>query len=321
MQFAFDGIHLMILGQEFTIYYYGIILMTGAMVGGWLTTREAARRGHNPDVVWDLLIWLIIGGIVGARLWHVFTPSPSLIAQGIDTQYYLTHPLDMLNVRRGGLGIPGAVIGGALALFFFARRNKMNFIEWTDIAAPSLALGQAIGRWGNFFNQELYGAPTNLPWKIYIDPAHRLAGFESVSYYHPLFAYESLLNLANMLLLLWVLRQYVGRLKRGDVFNVYLIMYPLIRFSLDFLRLDASRVMSININQTLMAVVGIAAILALVWRHRPGTSEPEQNEMMSAQASGEESDDEEAPAELAAEEEDVAVKAPAKRRAEPKKAG
>ena len=304
------------------IRFYGIILMLGAVAGGWLATIEVKRRGKDPEMVWDLLVYLIIGGVIGARLWHIFTPPPSSIEQGFTTAFYLTHPLDAIAIWKGGLGIPGTVLGGLVALYIYTRNNKgIGFLEWTDIAAPSLALGQAIGRWGNFFNQELYGAPTNLPWKIYIDPAHRLAGFESVSYYHPLFAYESLLNLANMLLLLWVLRQYVGRLKRGDVFNVYLIVYPLIRFSLDFLRLDASRVMSININQTLMAVVGIAAILALVRRHRPGTSEPEQNEMMSAQASGEESDDEEAPAELAAEEEDVAVKAPAKRRAEPKKAG
>jgi phosphatidylglycerol:prolipoprotein diacylglycerol transferase len=143
------------------------------------------------------------------------------------------------------------------------------FLEWIDIAAPSLALGQAIGRWGNFFNQEIYGAPTSLPWKISIDPAHRLAGFENQSYYHPLFAYESILNLANMLLLIWISRRYRGSLKRGDVFNVYLIFYPVVRFGLDFLRLDASQVLNLNINQMIMAVVGVSAIGVLIWRHRP----------------------------------------------------
>jgi phosphatidylglycerol:prolipoprotein diacylglycerol transferase len=209
-------------------------------------------------------------------LWHIFTPPPSSIAQGFTTQYYLTHPLDALAIWKGGLGIPGTIIGGLIALFIYVRNNKgITFIEWTDIAAPSLALGQAIGRWGNFFNQELYGAPTNLPWKIYIDPAHRLPGFENISYYHPLFAYESLLNLANMLFLLWVSRQYRDRLKKGDIFNLYLIIYPVIRFSLDFLRLDASKVFSININQTLMAVVAVCAVLVLIWRHRTGTTEGE----------------------------------------------
>jgi phosphatidylglycerol:prolipoprotein diacylglycerol transferase len=209
-----------------------------------------------------------VGGVIGARLWHIFTPSPSLIAQGIDTIYYLTHPLDLINLRRGGLGIPGAVIGGAVALFFFARKYKLNFVEWVDIAAPSLALGQAIGRWGNYFNQELYGAPTNLPWKIFIDPAHRLTGFVDKEYYHPLFLYESLWNLGNMALLIWLMRCFPEKLKTGDVFLVYLIVYPLGRFLLEFLRLDASQLGGLNANQTFMAVVGILAALALFWRHR-----------------------------------------------------
>jgi phosphatidylglycerol---prolipoprotein diacylglyceryl transferase len=253
------------------IRFYGIILMLGAVAGGWLASQELKRRGLDTEMVWDLLVYLIIGGVIGARLWHIFTPPPSSIAQGFTTAYYLTHPLDAIAIWKGGLGIPGTILGGLVALYVYTRNNKtLSFLGWADIAAPSLALGQAIGRWGNFFNQELYGAPTNLPWKIYIDPAHRLTGFENVSFYHPLFGYESLLNLANMLLLLWLLRNREGRLKVGDVFNVYLIAYPLIRFCLDFLRLDASQVASVNINQTIMAVVGTAAIVVLLWRHRPG---------------------------------------------------
>jgi phosphatidylglycerol:prolipoprotein diacylglycerol transferase len=254
------------------IRFYGIILMLGAVAGGFLAAAEVKRRGHDPEMVWDLLVYLIIGGVIGARLWHVLTPPPSSIAQGFTAQYYLTHPLDALSIWKGGLGIPGAILGGLVALYIYCRRNReISFLEWADIGAPSLALGQAIGRWGNFFNQELYGAPTDLPWKIFIDPLHRLTGFEGVSYYHPLFAYESILSLANMLLLLWIMRQYSGKLKRGDVFNVYLIVYPIIRFCLDFLRLDASRVFSVNINQTLMAVVAACAVVVLLWRHRPGT--------------------------------------------------
>src|SRR5512135_2770023 len=257
------------------IRFYGIILMLGAVAGGWLATVEVKRRGKDPEMVWDLLVYLIIGGVIGARLWHIFTPPPSSIAQGFTTQFYLTHPLDALAIWKGGLGIPGTIIGGLIALYLYTRSNKsISFVDWADIAAPCLALGQAIGRWGNFFNQELYGAPTDLPWKIYIDPAHRLSGFQDMSYYHPLFAYESLLNLANMLLLLWLMRRYVGSLRKGDIFNVYLIAYPAIRFSLDFLRLDASKVLSININQTFMAVVGLAAIAVLIWRHRPGSEAP-----------------------------------------------
>jgi phosphatidylglycerol:prolipoprotein diacylglycerol transferase len=255
--------------------------MLGALIGGWMASREAKRRGHDPEIVWDLLIYLIIGGVIGARLWHVFTPSPSALiidpVTGAMVNPYFAggtiRILDILSIWKGGLGIPGAVIGGAIALYFYTRQNKMNFLEWVDIAAPSLALGQAIGRFGNFFNQELYGAPTNLPWKLFIDPAHRLPGFASVEYYHPLFAYEAILNFANMLLLMWVTRQYEGKRKSGDVLLVYLIFYPLVRFSLDFLRLDASMLGGININQTIMGIIAVLALGTLIWRHRPGSGD------------------------------------------------
>lgn len=250
------------------VRFYGIILMSGALLGGWLASREAKRRGHDPELVWDMLVWLIIGGIIGARLWHVFTPTPAAIAEGRTTLFYLTHPFDLINLRNGGLGIPGAVIGGAVALFFYTRKHGMLFAEWVDISAPGLALGQAIGRWGNFVNQELYGAPTSLPWKIYIQPPYRLPGFENQEFYHPLFLYESLWNLANMVLLLWLARRFSDRLKFGDIFLAYLIFYPIGRFLLDFLRLDAAMLAGLNANQTAMAIVAVLSGLALFWRHR-----------------------------------------------------
>ena len=250
---------------SFEVRFYGIILMLGAVAGAWLATRESKRRGHDVEIVWDLFIYLLIGGIIGARIWHILTPSPS---SGLTTEWYLSHPLDMINLRRGGLGIPGAVIGGLITLYFYSRKTGINFAEWTDIISPSLALGQGIGRWGNFFNQELYGAPTNLPWKLFIDPAHRLSGYFDVEYYHPLFLYESIWNFANMFLLIWISRRYADRLKNGDIFLVYLIVYPVGRFLLDFLRLDASLVGGININQTTMAVVALCSAITLYLRHR-----------------------------------------------------
>ena len=260
----------------FFVHFYGIILMSGALAGGWLASREAKRRGHDPDIIWDLLIYLIIGGVIGARLWHVFTPAESALVMDPATGQLVNpyfaggsiHIVDILNVRSGGLGIPGAVIGGALALFLYTRKHGLDFLEWADIAAPSLALGQAIGRFGNFFNQELYGAPTDLPWKLYIDPSHRHPAFASVEYYHPLFAYEAIFNLLNLFLLMWVTRKYEGRSKKGDILLIYLIFYPVVRFSLEFLRLDPAMVGSININQTFMAVIAIFAAVTLVWRHR-----------------------------------------------------
>ncbi len=250
-----------------TIHLYGVILMIGAVAGAYLASREAQRRGLDPEYVWDALTYLIIGGVIGARLWHIFTPPPSMVAMGITTHYYLTHPLEAIAVWKGGLGIPGAIMGGALALYLYTRAKKLDFGEWVDLTAPGLALGQAIGRWGNYVNQELYGAPTNLPWKLYIDPQHRLPGYEQVAYYHPLFLYESLWNLFNMGLLLWVARKYEDRLRKGDVFLLYLVVYAVGRFFLEYLRLDASRIGTVNANQTLMAVVGLGAAALLLARH------------------------------------------------------
>jgi phosphatidylglycerol:prolipoprotein diacylglycerol transferase len=254
----------------FLIHYYGIIIMFGALAAAWLATREAKRRGINPDMVWDMLPWLLIGGIIGARLWHILLPPASMVAQGITTMYYLTHPLDALAIWNGGLGIPGAVIGGAIALLFYARAKQVSFWMWTDIAAPGLALAQAIGRWGNFVNQELYGAPSNLPWAIYIDPAHRLAGFENQATYHPLFAYECIWNLLNMAFLLWFGRKFAAWLKTGDIFLFYLIIYPVGRFFLEFLRLDPAEVAGFNGNQDIMAIIALASTATLIWRHLSG---------------------------------------------------
>ena len=250
-----------------TIRFYGLIIMLGALAAAWLATREARRRGENPELVWDGLVWVLIGGIIGARIWHILTPPPSSVAIGVTTMYYLSHPLDAIAIWRGGLGIPGAVIGGVLALYLFCRRKKLNFLTWVDIATPGLALGQAIGRWGNFVNQEIYGYPSDLPWAIKIDPQHRLPGFEDKETYHPLFLYESLWNLGTVVILLWLARKYEDSLLPGDVFLIYLILYPLGRFLLEFLRIDQSVVAGVNANQSLMAVVAAAAAVLLVVRH------------------------------------------------------
>lgn len=252
----------------FFIRFYGIILMLAAVAAAIMAERLARRKGMDSEIVWDGLIWVLIGGILGARLWHVLTPPPSMVEQGITTIYYLTHPLDALAIWRGGLGIPGAVIGGGIALYLFTRKRGENFGEWADVVAPGLALAQAIGRLGNFVNQELYGRPTDLPWAIFIDPQHRLPEFRDQAYYHPLFFYESLWNLMNMAVLLWLGRRFADRLIPGDIFLVYLIIYPIGRFLIEFIRLDSSLVGGINANQTLMLVVGLSSAGFLIWRHR-----------------------------------------------------
>ena len=251
-----------------TFNFYGMIIMAGVIAAAVMSYFEAKRRQLDAEIVWDCLPWVVVGGVIGARVWHILTPPASMVEQGITTLYYLTHPLDAIAVWRGGLGIPGAVAGGALALYVYARKRKFSFLLWADIIVPGLALAQAIGRWGNFVNQEVYGSPTNLPWGITIDPQHRLPEFMDQATYHPLFLYESLFNLLNMAFLLWLNRKFSHKLKEGDVFFSYLITYPIFRFLMEFLRLDNSFVGGVNANQTLMLVIALSATGILIWRHR-----------------------------------------------------
>ena len=251
-----------------TIRYYALIMLGGIIAASILSYFIAKRQGKNTDVILDSLTWIVVGGVIGARIWHILTPTASNVAQGITTMYYLTHPLDAIAIWKGGLGIPGAVAGGALAFYLYARKRKLHFGEWADVFAPGLALGQAIGRWGNFINQEVYGSPSTLPWAITIDPANRLPEYQDIATYHPLFLYESIFNLLNMGFLLWLSRKYTDKLKGGDVFLTYLVSYPIFRFFMEFLRLDSSMVGGINANQTMMLVIAVASAGFLVWRHR-----------------------------------------------------
>ena len=247
------------------IHYYGVLISIGILAATWVALKLAKRQGLDEEYIWDMLPWVVISGIIGARIWHILTPPQSMVDMGLTTQYYLTHPLDAIAIWNGGLGIPGAVIGGVLAAWIFARKRKVSFPMVVDVIAPGLALAQAIGRWGNFVNQELYGMPTNLPWAIFIDPQHRLPEFAEQAYYHPLFLYESIANLIICGILLWATFRFKDR-KPGMVFQIYLILYPTVRFFLEFLRLDPSNVRNLNVNQTLMAVIAISSAALLLWR-------------------------------------------------------
>jgi phosphatidylglycerol:prolipoprotein diacylglycerol transferase len=262
------GIHIGIL----YIRYYGIILMSAALLAAWVAEVLARRRKYDPEIVWDMFLWIVIGAVVGARIWHILTPPASMVAMGMDTGYYLTHPFDAVNLTKGGLGLPGALIGGALTMLIYVRRNKLSFPVWGDIAVPGIALGHAFGRLGNWVNNEVYGRPTDLPWGIYIPPNYRLNEYANVDRYHPLFLYEALLNVVNFLILIVLGQKYSQRLKDGDLILVYFINYGTIRFFLEFLRLDTSPLMgtSLNVNQMTAAAAVVASILGLLWRHGLG---------------------------------------------------
>ena len=261
MQFVREGI---IIGPVF-LHYYGLIIMMGVLAGVSLAMYVGKKRGYTSDDYWDMLPWMLIPGILGARLWHVLMPS---VSSGLTFSWYLQHPGEILAVWKGGLGIPGGVLGGAFGIWLFCKRKKYSYADFMDTIAVGLPLGQAIGRWGNYVNQELYGRPSNLPWAITIDPAYRVPEYADVAKYHPLFLYESLYNLLVCFCLYQLDRSKKVHLKKGSLFLIYLIAYPVGRFFLEFLRLDTAQVGGINMNQVVMAVTAIVSAIVLFIRER-----------------------------------------------------
>jgi phosphatidylglycerol:prolipoprotein diacylglycerol transferase len=259
----------------FTIHYYSLIILIGIIVALFLTGSQVKKDGKTLDFLLDAFPWIFLGAVLGARIWHIFTPPDSMVARGITTRYYLTHILEALAIWKGGIGIIGAILGGALALWIYARRVDEVASYWLDTLAPGIALAQALGRWGNFINQEVYGLPTKLPWAITIDPQHRLPGYSQIATYHPLFAYESLWSIINMALLLWIKSRFGEKLKSGSLFLIYLIVYGIGRIGLEFLRLDISSWQGLNLNQTAMSLVVISACFLLYNRQRRDSQEPE----------------------------------------------
>ncbi|HIC88133.1 MAG TPA: prolipoprotein diacylglyceryl transferase [Anaerolineae bacterium] len=241
------------------IRWYGLLIVTGAVLAAYIASREAARRGFDPDHVWNALVYVLITGIIGARVQYLIAAS---LESELMRQYYLSHPLAMIATWQGGLGIYGAVAGGILGLWVYARRAKLGFVTWLDIIVVGVPLAQAIGRWGNFFNQELYGYPTDVPWAIFIRPANRLPGFEQYERFHPTFLYESIWNLIVFAILMWLARRRSNRLLPGEVTGAYFILYSFGRFWIEFVRIGHSVALGLTMAQwlalTLIVVVGAA---------------------------------------------------------------
>lgn len=254
-----------------SVYWYGIIIVSAAMMGGWVASIEAKRRGLNPDEVWNGLIVALVLGIIGARLYHVFS-SPE--GGSVGWSYYRQNPVAILKIWEGGLGIYGAIIGGVIGVLLYCWLRKSNPLEWLDVGALGLAIAQVIGRWGNFVNQELYGPPTDLPWGITIPWENRIAPYNDLSRYppttrfHPVFLYESLWSLLGFALLMWIGHRFKERLRKGDIFLLYLVWYPLGRFSLEFLRPDAWMMGGLAAAQVFALIAIALAILSMVYLHR-----------------------------------------------------
>jgi phosphatidylglycerol:prolipoprotein diacylglycerol transferase len=270
----------------FGIHWYGILIVSGIMLGAVYAAWRARRDGENPDHVWNALILAIILGIVGARLYHVFSePEGGMVGWS----YYREHPIEILYIWQGGLGIYGAIVGGLVGVTVYAWRSNLRPLQWLDYGAPGLAIGQAIGRWGNFINQELYGPPTTLPWGLVIAPEHRISQYADLATYppetlfHPTFLYESLLALLLFLTLAFIHDRRKDRLLPGDILLGYLIGYPVVRFFVEFFRPDAWMIGKIAAAQLFAIIIALAATAITVVRHvlvRPSPSGPLAGEVL-----------------------------------------
>ncbi len=236
------------------VRWYGLLIAGAVLLGVSLSSRLAVRRGVDPELVGDLAFALILGAIPAARIYYVL----------FQWKDYVGHPERMVAIWEGGIAIHGAILGGMLAAWGFARWKQVSFWLLADIVAPALILGQAIGRWGNFFNSEAYGAPTDLPWKLFIPPDRRFVGFENVAYYHPTFLYESGWNLMVFGLLLWVFLRLGHRVRPGFVFSVYAIAYSLGRFWIEGLRSDSLMAGGLKMAQV-VSLIGIVLGAIGVW--------------------------------------------------------
>ncbi len=253
-----------------------LALLVGVFVVGKLSDLYRIGGEH----VYDLGFYIIVFGLLGARLYHVLN-EPS---------YYLSNPSQIIAFWNGGLALHGGIIGGALAIYWYVRKHFKSGIKIfnfqfsifnsmlliTDIIVPALALGQAIGRWGNYFNQELFGLPTNLPWGIPIELSNRVAGFESFTYFHPTFLYESLLNVLIFVILMFLHKSVIRNLRHatarsvhkgltlrpGVITATYIILYSIVRIAMEFLRVDATPVI---LGIRLPIIVSSLLIIAGLW--------------------------------------------------------
>ncbi len=259
----------------FVIHWYGVLILTGVLLGAVYASRESPRHGIAPDHIWNGLTVAVILGIIGARLYHVFsTPAGCTPETGYACgwPWYRQHPEDIVKIWNGGLGIYGAIVGGVLGIVIYARAHDLSIPTLLDLGAPGLALGQAIGRWGNFFNQELYGPPTGSSWfGLRIDAEHRLDIYRDLppdTLFHPTFLYESLWCLALFIVLATIARKWERRLLPGDLFAGYLIGYPLGRFWVEFFRPDAWKIGPLATAQWVALALIAVSVAYIVVRHR-----------------------------------------------------
>jgi prolipoprotein diacylglyceryl transferase len=246
---------------------YALAILVGIVVAVFITRRRWAARGGDPDTVLEITFWAVPFGIVGGRIYHLITSPERYFGEG-------GHPWHALRIWEGGLGIWGAIAFGAVGAWIGARRQGVKLAPFADSVAPALLVAQAIGRLGNWFNQELFGAATTLPWGLEIDDAHLPDGYESGTLFHPTFLYELVWNLGGAALLVWADRKF--KLGYGRVFWLYVMIYTSGRFWIEMLRIDDQATtfhilgLRINVWVSIVAFVGALVAFVLVGRRHPG---------------------------------------------------
>lgn len=237
-----------------SLHWYGLLLSIGVLLGYGLSRHLWRERGGQVNKFDSLLLWLLLGGFIGARLIDVFV---------FEWWYFKDNLFEIWKIWQGGLAFHGSLFGGAVALWLWCKHNKHTWLELADVLAPALALAQAIGRWGNYFNQELFGLPTTLPWGIPIVLSYRPAAYSTFTHFHPTFLYESL-GLLILTLVLWKLRKHNWR--KGQLFSLYLIASGILRLALEFLRIDdQSPILGVRAG-LLIAFLVVITGLVIWWR-------------------------------------------------------
>jgi prolipoprotein diacylglyceryl transferase len=244
---------------------YALLIVAGIIIAVWFGGKRYVARGGRPGTITDIAIWAVPFGIIGGRLYHVVTDNQLYFGpdgKGLAAAF---------RIWDGGLGIWGAVALGALGAWIGARRAGVALPPVADAIAPAIALAQAIGRLGNYFNQELFGKPTTVPWALEIDPIHRPAGYEQFATFQPTFLYESLWLLGMVLVLVWADKRF--RMGHGRVFALYVLLYCIGRFWIEGLRIDDANVLlGLRLNEWTSILVGLGALIYLIVsaKLRPG---------------------------------------------------
>jgi prolipoprotein diacylglyceryl transferase len=254
----------------FRIHFYALFILVGMALAIWIADRRLQNRGAKSGLALDISLWTIPFGIIGARIFHVLTHTDDYFYDGAD----LT---DVFKIWEGGLAIYGGLMAGALGAYLGARQSGIKFWSFADAVAPGILLAQAIGRWGNYFNEELFGQPTTLPWGLEISPLNPAFpdGLPADVLFHPTFLYESIWSLAGVGILLLLDRRF--ELRWGKMFGAYLIYYSIGRIWVENLRIDPSEILfglRINVWSGILGIVAGIAIIYLSARKHP---EPEES--------------------------------------------